>query len=85
MVDALPKIMQMLHYTVSMTLKATLGGLTFSQGLFHNIPQFTDWYKILARRDQLVNDALSHANKKCINYDHQSGQKVLRVQNTIKD
>ncbi len=46
--------------------------------MFLNIPLLPDWQAILAWIEQLVNDALLHANKKLINFDYQIGQKVLK-------
>ncbi len=46
--------------------------------MFLNISLLADWQTILARREQLVNDALLRANKKQINFDYQIGQKVLK-------
>ncbi len=46
--------------------------------MFLNIPLLVDWQAILARQEQLVNDALLRANKKRINFDYQIGQKVLK-------
>ncbi|KAL7460554.1 hypothetical protein ACHAXS_002458 [Conticribra weissflogii] len=43
--------------------------------MFLNIPLLADWQAILAHREQLVNDALLHANKKHINFDNQISQK----------
>ncbi|KAL7448398.1 hypothetical protein ACHAXS_000150, partial [Conticribra weissflogii] len=56
--------MHALQSAVSTTLQATPGGLTFSQDMFLNIPLLADWQAILAQREQMVNDALLHANKK---------------------
>ena len=47
------------------------------------MPLLADWQAILARREQLVNDALLCANKKPINFDYQIGQKVLKYDKTI--
>ncbi len=69
--------MHALWSTVSTMLQAMPGGLAFSQDMFLNIPLLTDWQAILSQREQLVNDALLHANKKHINFDYQIGQKVL--------
>ena len=63
---------------VSTTLQAMPGGLAFSRDMFLNIPLLADWQAILSRREQLVNDALLHANKEHINFDYQIGQKVLK-------
>ncbi len=47
-------------------------------------PLFLDWCAIFVQRMQFVNDTLTHANKKHINFDYQSGQKVLKYDNTLK-
>ncbi len=70
--------MHALQSTVSATLQATPGGLAFSCNMFLSIPLFADWQAILAQQEQLVNDALLYAYKKCINFDYQIGQKVLK-------
>ncbi len=54
-----------------------------SWDMFLNIPLLADWQMILAWREQLVNDALLCANKKCINFDYQIGQRVLRYDKTL--
>ena len=81
--DALAAAMHALRSTVSTTLQATPGGLAFSRDMFLNIPLLADWQTILARREQLVNDALLRANKKRINFDYQIGQQVLKYDKTL--
>ena len=81
--DALATAMHALRSTVSTTLQATPGSLAFSRDMFLNIPLLANWDAILARREQLVNDALLRANKKRINFDYAVGQKVLKYDKTI--
>ncbi len=71
--------------TVSAMLQATFGGLAFSHDMFLDIPLLEDWQAILTCREQFVNDALLHANKKHINFDYQIGQKVLNYDKTLQD
>ncbi len=47
---------------------------------FLHAPLLADLQAIL----QIVHDELVHANKKFMSYDHYAGQKVLKVDNTIK-
>ncbi len=54
------------------------GGLAFLRDMFLNIPLLADWQATLAWREQLVNDTLLCANKKCIKFDYQIVQKVLK-------
>ncbi len=81
--DALATAMHALRSTVSTTLQATPGSLAFSRDMFLNIPLLANWDAILARREQLVNDALLRANKKRINFDYAVGQQVLKYDKTI--
>ncbi len=76
--DALATAMLALKSTVSTTLQAMPGGLALSQDMFLNIPLLADWQAIVVQREQLVNDTLLPVNKKCINFDYQIGQKVLK-------
>ncbi len=64
---------------VSTTLQAMPRGLAFSQDMLLNIPILADWNAILAQREQLFNNVLIHANKNCINFDYQIGQKILNM------
>ncbi len=73
--DTLATAMHTLHSMVTTIVQAMPGGLAFSQDMFLNIPLLADWHAILTYREQLVNDALLHANKKVINFDYQIGQK----------
>ncbi len=52
--------------------------------MFLNIPLIADWHTILACREQLVNDALLHDNKKHINFDYQILLKVLKYDKTLQ-
>ncbi len=52
--------------------------------MFLNIPLLADWCAILARREQLVNDALICANKKHTNFDYQIGQRVLKYDKSLQ-
>ncbi len=64
-------------------LQATPRGLAFSCDMFLNIPLLANWDPILARREQLVNEALLRANKKRINFDYAVGQNVLKYDKSI--
>ncbi len=76
--DALATAMHALCSMVSTMWQAMPGRLAFSQDMFLNIPLLADWNAILARMEQLVNDALLCANKKHINFDYQIGHEVLK-------
>ncbi len=68
--DTLATTLHALQSMVSTPLQATPGGLAFSHDMFLHVPLLADWQAILACREQLVNDALLCANKKCINFDY---------------
>ncbi len=83
--DALATAMHALRSTVSTMLQATPGGHAFSCNIFLNIPLVADWQAILTWREQLVKDALLCANKKHINFDCKTGQKVLKYDQMLQD
>ncbi len=51
--------------------------------MFLTILLLADWQAVLAQIEQLVNDALLHANIKRLNFDYQIGQKVLKYDKTL--
>ena len=81
--DALAAAMHSLLATVSTTLKATPGWLSFSREMLMNVPLIADLLAIQNHREQLVNKALLKSNKKRINYDYHVGQKILKYDNSI--
>ncbi len=83
--DSLSTAMHALCSIVSTKLQVKPGGLAFFQDMFLNIPLLADWHTILACREQLVNDALLCANKKHINFDCKTGQKVLKYDQMLQD
>ena len=81
--DTLDAVMHSLRSTVSTTLKATPGGLAFSQYMLLNVPLIADWKARQKHRENLVNKALLKSNKKIINYDYRVGKKILKYDNSI--
>ena len=77
--QALAIAMHAIQTTIATTLGSIPGALAFSRDMFLNIPLIADWKAIAARREQLVNENLHHANKKRRQNDYASGQKVRRT------
>ena len=71
-----------LRATVSMTLKATPGGLAFYSDMLLNVPLISDWQAIQKHREKLFNKYLLNSNKKRTNYDYCVGQKILKYNNS---
>eukprot|EP00957_Ditylum_brightwellii_P118373 9028089-Ditylum_brightwellii.AAC.1 len=70
--------MHAMQTTVATMLGSTPGALDFSRDIFLNIPLIADWKAITSQCKWHVNDNLRCANKKQHQYDHASGQKVLK-------
>ena len=73
--DALAAAMHSLQATVSTTLKAMPGGLSFSRDMLLNVTLIADWKAIQKHREQLVNKALLKSNQKRINMIIMSGRR----------
>ncbi len=56
----------------------------FSHDICLNIALLMYWNAIFAHREQLVNNAMLHTNRKHVNFDYQVGQKVLKYDKMLK-
>ena len=65
--------------TFHTTLQATPAQLVFGRDMLLDLPFKADWVAIRQRKQELIDKGVIRENKKCVQHQYRSGDKVLYI------